>query len=80
MAAFPLCDGSILCLICVSAVAREFHGERQQGFVAAGPSYERESDGTAGKRSDGQSDLGQSAKACDASEAHDAHAERFQRI
>ena len=80
MAVFPLCDGSVLRLIRVSAVAREFHAERQQGFVAAGPAYERKSDGTAGKRSDGQSDLGQSAKARDASEAHDAHAERFQRI
>jgi hypothetical protein len=79
MAAFLLCDGSVLS-VCVSAVAREFHAERQQGFVTAGPSYERESDGTAGKRSDRQSDLGQSAEACDASEAHDAHAERFQRI
>jgi hypothetical protein len=41
MAAFPSRDGAVLSLICVSAVAREFHGERQQGFVAAGPSYER---------------------------------------
>src|SRR6516164_8327171 len=30
-----------LCLICVSAVAREFHAERQQGFVTAGPAYKR---------------------------------------
>src|SRR5215471_4505019 len=28
-------------LICVSAVAREFHAERQQGFVTVGPAYER---------------------------------------